>query len=62
VLRRWRVDDLTPFADLNADAEVMAHMQKTMTRDESDAFVARIEEEFDDCGFEPPRDSWRLHL
>ena len=51
MLRRWRVDDLTPFADLNADAEVMAHMQKTMTRDESDAFVARIEEEFDDCGF-----------
>ena len=35
----------------NADPDVMAHMQKTMSREESDAFVARIEEEFDDCGF-----------
>ena len=26
-------------------------MQKTMSRAESDAFVARIEKEFDDCGF-----------
>ncbi len=51
VLRRWRVEDLAPFADLNADPDVMAHMQKTMSRQESDAFVARIEEEFDDCGF-----------
>jgi len=37
--------------ELNADPDVMAHMQKTMSREESDAFVARIEEEFDDCGF-----------
>ena len=51
VLRRWRAEDLTPFAELNADPDVMAHMQKTMSREESDAFVARIEEEFDDCGF-----------
>ena len=51
VLRRWRAEDLAPFAELNADPDVMAHMQKTMSREESDAFVARIEEEFDDCGF-----------
>ena len=44
-------EDLAPFAELNADPDVMAHMQKTMSREESDAFVARIEEEFDDCGF-----------
>jgi RimJ/RimL family protein N-acetyltransferase len=24
-LRQWREDDLRPFADLNADPEVMAH-------------------------------------
>jgi RimJ/RimL family protein N-acetyltransferase len=51
VLRRWRAEDLAPFAELNADPDVMAHMQRTMSREESDAFVARIEEEFDDCGF-----------
>jgi len=51
VLRRWRAEDLAPFAELNADPDVMAHMQKTMSREESDAFVARFEEEFDDCGF-----------
>src|SRR5467141_2731194 len=51
VLRRWRAEDLAPFAELNADPDVMAHMQKTMSREESDAFVARIEEECDDCGF-----------
>src|SRR3984957_11679670 len=51
VLRRWRAEDLAPFAELNADPDVMAHMQKTMSREESDAFVARIEEEFEDCGF-----------
>ena len=51
MLRRWRPEDLAPFAELNADPDVMAHMQKTMSREKSDAFVARIEEEFDDCGF-----------
>jgi RimJ/RimL family protein N-acetyltransferase len=29
----------------------MAHMQKRLSREESDAFAARIEAEFDDCGF-----------
>lgn len=51
VLRRWRAEDLAPFAELNADPDVMAHMQKTMSPEESDAFVARVEEQFDDCGF-----------
>ena len=51
VLRRWCAEDIAPFAELNADPDVMAHMQKTMSRNESDAFVARIEEEFDDFGF-----------
>ena len=31
--------NLAPFAELNADPDVMAHMQKTMSREESDAFV-----------------------
>jgi RimJ/RimL family protein N-acetyltransferase len=36
---------------LNADPEVMEHFPKLLTSDESDAFIARIEEEFDERGF-----------
>jgi ribosomal-protein-alanine N-acetyltransferase len=50
-LRRWRSDDLAPFAELNADPEVMEHLLSVLTREESDAFVTRIEAEFDECGF-----------
>jgi RimJ/RimL family protein N-acetyltransferase len=51
VLRRWRDDDLSLFAALNADPVVMEHMQTTLTRAESDAFAARIEAEFEECGY-----------
>jgi RimJ/RimL family protein N-acetyltransferase len=51
VLRRWRADDRAPFAALNADPVVMEHLLNPLTRDESDAFVDRIEAEFDECGF-----------
>jgi RimJ/RimL family protein N-acetyltransferase len=50
LLRRWRDSDLAPFAALNADPEVMEHFPKRLSRDESDAFVQRIEEEFDQLG------------
>ena len=42
VLRQWRDEDREPFADLNADPEVMEHFPKALTRTESDAFVDRI--------------------
>jgi RimJ/RimL family protein N-acetyltransferase len=51
VLRRWRPADLAPFADMNADPVVMQHMARTLTRTDSDAFVGRIEAEFEACGF-----------
>ena len=51
VLRRWRTNDLAPFAELNADAEVMEHFQKPLSREESDAFAAGNDAEFDHCGF-----------
>jgi len=51
VLRRWRDEDLEPFAALNADAEVMRHFPKMLTRAESDAFVDRIEAAFVADGF-----------
>jgi RimJ/RimL family protein N-acetyltransferase len=43
ILRPWREDDLAPFAALNADPAVMRHFPATLSRAESDAFVARIE-------------------
>jgi ribosomal-protein-alanine N-acetyltransferase len=51
ILRRWRESDLEPFARLNADPEVMAHFQRPLTREESDAFVGRIETRFDERGY-----------
>jgi ribosomal-protein-alanine N-acetyltransferase len=44
LLRRWRQSDRGPFAALNADPEVMAHFPKPLTRIESDAVIARLED------------------
>lgn len=51
LLRPWCPEDLEPFAALNADPEVMAHFPFTMTREESDAFAARIQGLMADRGF-----------
>jgi RimJ/RimL family protein N-acetyltransferase len=54
LMRGWRVDDLAPFAALNADPEVMEHFPATQTRAESDAFVRdRMVPMFDMHGFGP---------
>jgi RimJ/RimL family protein N-acetyltransferase len=50
-LRQWRDSDLAPFAELNADAVAMAFFPSTLTRDESDALVARIRAAIDERGF-----------
>jgi RimJ/RimL family protein N-acetyltransferase len=50
-LRRWIDDDRTPFAELNADPEVMRYFPNVMTRQESDASVDRIEQGFEKNGF-----------
>lgn len=42
-LRQWREDDLTPFAALNADPEVMAHFPAPLPRHESDALARRCQ-------------------
>ncbi len=42
-LRRWQEADRDPFAALNADPEVMRHMQGLQSRESSDAFMDRIE-------------------
>lgn len=50
VLRRWRDADRVPFAALNADPEVTRYLRKPLTREESDAFVDRIERTFETRG------------
>ncbi|CAN5735253.1 GNAT family N-acetyltransferase [soil metagenome] len=49
LLRLWRDDDREPFAAMNADPAVREHLQGTMTREASDAFVDAIV------------DHWRTH-
>ena len=51
ILRRWRDDDLEPFAELNADPQVMAHMPALLDRRDSDALATRIREQFEQRGF-----------
>jgi RimJ/RimL family protein N-acetyltransferase len=42
LLRHWREADREPFAAMNADPAVREHLQGTMTRQASDAFVDAI--------------------
>jgi RimJ/RimL family protein N-acetyltransferase len=51
LLRRWRDDDLAPFAALNADPVVMEHFPAPLDRAQSDALVTHIESGFDRDGF-----------
>jgi RimJ/RimL family protein N-acetyltransferase len=50
-MRPWREEDRTPFAAMNADLAVMEHFPAPLTRDESDAFVDRIEAQLDEHGY-----------
>jgi len=43
ILRRWRESDLAPFAEQNAEPEVMRFLGGPLNRDESDAYVRRAE-------------------
>ena len=50
-LRAWRASDREPFAELNADPEVMRHFPATLTREQSDAMVDRIVAHHHRAGF-----------
>lgn len=50
-LRRWRAEDREPFAALNADPRVMEFFPSTLSREQSDAVVDRIEQTFEETGF-----------
>lgn len=51
VLRRWKDSDRTAFHALNSDERVMATIGNPMTRAESDGFMNRIEQHFDEYGY-----------
>jgi RimJ/RimL family protein N-acetyltransferase len=50
-LRRWRDDDLDPFAALNADPEVMRFFPASLSREESDAFAVRARTGIEERGW-----------
>ena len=51
VLRRWRETDRAAFHALNVDPRVMETIGPVMNRVESDGFMDRIEQRFDEHGF-----------
>jgi RimJ/RimL family protein N-acetyltransferase len=50
ILRRWRSEDLEPFAAMSADPEVMRWLGGVMTRDEALSYMRRSELSFDETG------------
>ncbi|MEQ1753467.1 MAG: GNAT family N-acetyltransferase [Micropepsaceae bacterium] len=51
ILRRWREDDLAPFAVMNADPLTMRFMPSVMTADETHEMMRRFEERHQQNGF-----------
>lgn len=51
VLRPWRDSDYPPFAELNADPEVMRFFPELLDRERSDAMADRIRAHIDDLGW-----------
>ena len=51
LLRQWKPEDRDPFAAMCADSNVMRYFPSTLTREECDAHVDRIEETFARRGY-----------
>lgn len=51
LLRQWRASDLEPFAQLNADPEVMEHFPATLSGEQSDQMVGRLNARIDEQGW-----------
>jgi ribosomal-protein-alanine N-acetyltransferase len=51
LLRPWRPSDLPLFAEQNADPVVMRFLNGVLTREQSDAYVARVEQHLAEHGF-----------
>ncbi len=50
ILRRWQPRDRAPFAALNADPRVRRHFPATLTQAESDAWIDRVEADWETDG------------
>lgn len=50
-LRPWRTQDREFFIEMNADPRVMEFMPRTLSRDQSNQFIERIEAHFEKYGF-----------
>ena len=51
ILRSWENDDRKPFAEMNGNRNVMKYFPATLSVDESNAFIDRINAEFEETGF-----------
>src|SRR6185436_18443681 len=51
LLRRWKLSDREPFAEMNADPRVMEFFPDCLTREESDRLIESIETHVDNHGF-----------
>ncbi|MTI32338.1 GNAT family N-acetyltransferase [Xanthovirga aplysinae] len=49
--RNWSKDDLTTFAEMNADPEVMEHFPKVLTRGETEEYIQRLQKHFEEKGY-----------
>lgn len=52
-LRRWRESDREPFYRMNSDPRVMEFFPACLTREQSNALIARAETHFDTHGYGP---------
>lgn len=50
ILRQWKETDFQPFAELNADPDVMKYFPAILSRQESDSLVIRFKEMIDSNG------------
>ena len=51
ILRSWKYEDMESFAEMNGNENVMKYFPATLSIDESNAFVDRINAEFEETGF-----------
>lgn len=51
LLREWRESDRRPYAELNADPEVMRHFPSTLTEQQSGEMIDRIVAAWNDRGY-----------
>lgn len=50
ILRRWKTEDLAPFAALNADPRVMEYFPSTLTTEETANMIKIMEDRFEENG------------